>query len=542
MGQRTSAHPYARLAPVRPIRVLTGKQMRAVERRAIDDIGLPSLVLMENAGRQVVAALESLVEDLSSRRVVALCGTGNNGGDGFVVARTLQQHGVDVSVVLIGVAADVRGDARVNLDIIGRLAVPIVEVADAHSWELHAPQVTSADVVIDALMGTGLSRALSGVHDTVVADLNSCPATVVSIDVPSGMSADTNELIGPAVHADITVTLTAPKVPLVLPPAEHVAGDVVVADIGIPFAVIDEADGPRLYLLTRDYVRTLVPARGPEAHKGDFGRVVVAGGSRGMTGAAVLAARGALRSGAGRVTVATPASVQSIVAGLGVEFMTYGLLDADGVCRREAADEVLALAADVLAVGPGLGTGAHVRAFVLDLIARCDVPLVLDADALNACAGDATVLAGREDRPLIITPHPGEMARLLGCSTDDVQANRLGLAVDFATTHQVCVVLKGYRTVIALPDGQAFVNPTGTPGMATGGSGDVLTGMIASWVGQLMDPGPACQLAVYLHGAAGELAEADEGDVAMLAGDIVMHLGEALLELTARGGTAPTDE
>ena len=542
MGQRRPAPPCARLAPVRPVRVLTAKQMRAVDRRTIDDIGLPSLVLMENAGRQVVAALESLIDELSSRRVVALCGTGNNGGDGFVVARTLHQHGVDVSVVLIGVAADVRGDARVNLDIIGRLGVPIVEVADAHTWELHATQVTSADLVIDAMMGTGLTRALTGVHETVIADLNSSPATVVSIDVPSGMSADTNELIGPAVRADITVSLGAPKIPLVLPPAEHAAGDVVVADVGIPFSVIDEADGPRLYLLTREYVRTLVPARGPEAHKGDFGRVVVAGGSRGMTGAAVLAARGALRSGAGRVTVATPASVQSIVAGLGVEFMTHGLLEADGVCRREAADEVLALGAEVLAVGPGLGTGPHVRAFVRHLLERCDVPLVLDADALNACAGDAAMVTGRADRPLIVTPHPGEMARLLGCSTGDVQANRLGLAVEFATTHHVYVVLKGYRTIIAQPDGQAFVNPTGTPGMATGGSGDVLTGMVASWVGQRLDPGPACQLAVYLHGAAGELAEADEGDVSMIAGDIVTHIGEALLELTARGGTALTDE
>ncbi len=524
------------------MRVLTAKQMRGVDRRTIDDIGLPSLVLMENAGRQVVAALESLIDELSIRRVVALCGTGSNGGDGFVVARTLQQRGIDVSVVLIGAAADVRGDARVNLDIIGRLGVPIVEVTDAHGWELHAPQVTSADIVIDAIMGTGLSRALTGVHDTIVADLNSSPATVVAIDVPSGMSADTNELIGPAVRADITVTLGAPKIPLVLPPAEHAAGDVVVADIGIPFSVIDEADGPRLYLLTRDYVRTLVPARGLEAHKGDFGRVVVVGGSRGMTGAAVLAARGALRSGAGRVTVATPASVQAIVAGHGVEFMTHGLLEADGVCRREAAEEVLALGADVLAVGPGLGTGPLVAAFVRELIERCRVPLVLDADALNACAGEAAMLAGHDDRPLIITPHPGEMARLLGCSKDDVQANRLGLAVEFATAHHVYVVLKGYRTIIALPDGRAFVNPTGTPGMATGGSGDVLTGIVASWLGQRMEPDLACQLAVFLHGAAGELAAADQGDVSMIAGDIVTHLGEALQELTAAEPVAATTE
>ncbi len=524
------------------MRVLNSKQMRAVDRQTIDDIGIASLVLMENAGRQVVAALESLIDDLPSRRVVALCGTGNNGGDGFVVARTLQQRGIDVAVVVVGTSDDIRGDARINLDIIGRLGVPIVEVADAHSWELHASTVTSADIVIDALMGTGLSRALTGLHDTVVADLNASPATVVSIDLPSGVSADTNDLIGPAVRADITVTLGAPKIPLVLPPAEHGAGDVVVADIGIPHPVIDEIDGPRLYLLTRDFVRTLVEPRGPDAHKGDFGHVVVVGGSRGMTGAAVLAARGALRSGAGRVTVATPASVQPIVAGLGVEFMTRALADDDGVCAADAAEAVLALDLDVLAVGPGLGAGPSVTAFVRAILERGAAPLILDADALNACAGDTTALAGRDDRPIIITPHPGEMARLLGCSSDDVQANRLGLAVEFATTHHVHVVLKGYRTIVALPDGQAFVNPTGTPGMATGGSGDVLTGMLAAWLAQLMDPGSACQLAVYLHGAAGELADADEGEVAMTAGDIVLHLGEALQELAAREHVAAKAE
>ena len=524
------------------MRVLNAKQMRAVDRQTIDDIGVASLVLMENAGRQVVAALESLIEDLPSRRVVALCGTGNNGGDGFVVARTLQQRGIDVAVVVVGATADVHGDARVNLDIIGRLGVPIVEVADAQSWELHAPTVTSADIVVDALMGTGLSRALTGLHDTVVADLNGSPATVVSIDLPSGLSADTNDLIGPAVQADITVTLGAPKIPLVLPPAEHAAGDVVVADIGIPYPVIDEVAGARLYLLTRDYVRTLVEPRMPDAHKGDFGQVLVVGGSRGMTGAAVLAARGALRSGAGRVTVATPASVQPIVAALGVEFMTHGLAEADGVCAADAAEAVLALTADVVAVGPGLGTGPSVTAFVRALIERGDAPLILDADALNACAGDAAVLVGRDDRPIVITPHPGEMARLLGCSSDDVQANRLGLAVEFATTHHVYVVLKGYRTVVALPDGQAFVNPTGSPGMATGGSGDVLTGMLAAWLAQLMDPASACQLAVYLHGAAGELADADEGEVSMTAADIVGHLGEALQELSARERVAAKAE
>lgn len=527
---------------VRPLRVLTARQMREADRRTIDEIGLPSIVLMENAGRQVVAALESLVDDLPARRLAVVCGTGNNGGDGFVVARALYQRGHEPAVLLIGSAADVRGDARVNLDVLGNLGVPVVEVADASSWELHGSLATSADVVIDALMGTGLSRALSGLHETIVADLNASEAAVVAVDLPSGLSADTPDLIGPAIHASLTVTLGAPKVPLVLPPAEHLAGDVVVADIGIPGEVVDEAEGPRLCLLTREYVRGLVAPRSPDAHKGDFGRVLIVAGSRGMSGAAALAARAALRAGAGLVTVATPASVQPIVAAMGAEFMTLALPERDGAVSAEAAAVVLAADADVLAIGPGLGRGAEVAAFVRTLLAECDLPIVVDADALNACAGEPALLIGRDDRPVVITPHPGEMARLIGADTDVVQANRLGVAREFAVRHHATVVLKGYRSLVATPAGDVFVNPTGTPGMATAGSGDVLTGMLASELAQLLDPERATQLAVYLHGLAGELADADEGDVAMVAGDIVRHIGDAVQELTARERATPKAE
>ncbi len=524
------------------MRVLNARQMRAVDRQTIDDIGIPSIVLMENAGRQVVAAMESLIDDLSSRRIAVLCGTGSNGGDGFVVARTLQQRGVEVGVYVVGALPDVSGDARLNLDVIGRLGLSIVELADAQAWELHGSQVTAAEVIVDAIVGTGLSRALTGLHETIVADVNASAATVVAIDLPSGLSADTSELPGPVLEADLTVTLAAPKVPLVLPPGEHVAGDVVIADIGIPLAAVDAVDGPQLHLLTRDSVRALVHPRAPDAHKGDCGRVLIVAGSRGKTGAAALAARGALRSGAGLVTVATPASCQPVVASHGVEFMTAPLYDADGACDLAAAEQVLALEADVVAIGPGLGSGPGVAAFAREVIARCEQPLVVDADALNACVGDAGVLRGREGRPVIITPHPGEMARLLGCSVADVQANRVGLATELATTHQLYVVLKGYRTVIATPEGVVYVNPTGTPGMATGGTGDVLTGMIAAWLAQLLDPETACQVAVYVHGAAGELSDADEGEVSMTAGDLVAHVGEALLELTARGRVAAPAE
>lgn len=526
----------------RPLRVLNARQMRAADRRTIDGVGLPSIVLMENAGRQVVAALETLIDDLPSRAVAILCGTGNNGGDGFVVARALQQRGLDPAVFLVGSTADVRGDARINLDILGQLGTPIVEVADASAWELHGSEVTGADLIVDAIVGTGLSRALSGLHETIVADVNASGTTVVAIDLPSGLSADTAEPLGPSLVATVTVTLGAPKVSLVLPPAEHTAGDVVIADIGIPAFVLDEVDGPRLFLLTREYVRTLVPPRSPDSHKGDFGRVVIVAGSLGMTGAAALSARAALRTGAGLVTVATPDGVHAIVAGLGAEFMTVPVADDGGCVAAAAVARVLDLQADVVAVGPGLGAGPGVGAFVRGLLERCEVPLILDADALNACAGDPAVLVGREDRPVLITPHPGEMARLIGCAAEDVQANRVGLATEFAARHHVTVVLKGYRTVIATPEGDVFVNPTGSPGMATAGSGDVLTGMLAASLAQLLDPTAACQFAAYLHGAAGELADADEGEMSMVAGDIVSHVGEAVQELTARERVATPGE
>ena len=509
--------------------------MREADRRTIEDIGIPSLVLMENAGRQVVAAMDSAFQDLSDRRVAVICGKGNNGGDGFVVARTLHQRSVDVSVFVVGRVAEIRRDARMNLEILGRLGVTVVEIADEGQWELHFSEIADHDLIVDAMFGTGLRSALSGIYETIIADVNASAIPVVSIDIPSGMSADTSDLFGDCIDATMTVTLGAPKLPLVLPPAEAKAGEVVVADIGIPAGVIEALEGPRVELLTREQIRSLIVARAADVHKGDFGRVLIVGGSPGKSGAAILAAMGALKSGAGLVTVAAPRCVIGLVAAHAPEYMTEPLDDvAGGMVDASAADRVLALSADVIAVGPGLGRGASVTAFVRELLDTGETPLVMDADALNAFVDTPAALVGREGRDVIITPHPGEMARLVGATVDDVQANRLGIARDFAVSHKLYVVLKGYRTLIATPDGKVFVNPTGSPGMATGGTGDVLAGMLAAWVAQLLDAEAACRLSVYLHGAAGELADADQGEVSMTASDLVEHISDAVLELTAR--------
>ena len=404
------------------MRVLNTEQMREADRRTIEEIGIPSVVLMENAGRQAVAAMEAAYEDLTSSRVGVICGRGNNGGDGFVVARTLVQRGVDAIVFLLGSVAEVRGDARTNLEVLGQIGLTVVEITDAQEWELHSTELSECDLIVDAILGTGFRGRLSGLLETVVADINSLGLPVIAIDLPTGLSADSAVVESKAIEASMTVTLGAPKIPLVFPPADTLAGDLVIADIGIPYPVFDELEGPYLELLTRERMRELVPARAPDSHKGDFGRVLVVAGSMGRTGAAHLAALGALKSGAGLVTVATPRSCVPIVAAMAPEYMTEALDETPtGGIDFAAVDRVLELKADVIAIGPGLGQAPGTLAFVHAIVERAGVPLVLDADALNALADEPERLTGRDGVDMIITPHPGEMARLLNTSIEDIQ-------------------------------------------------------------------------------------------------------------------------
>ena len=517
--------------------------MRDADRRAIEEIGIPSVVLMENAGRQAVAAMEAAFEDLVDSQVGVICGHGNNGGDGFVIARTLIQRGVDVGVFLLGSVAEVSGDARTNLEILGRIGLTVVEITSAQEWELHFSELSECDLIVDAILGTGFRGQLTGLLETVVADVNALGVPVVAIDLPTGLSADTHTVEGTAIEASMTVTLGAPKLPLVFPPADSHGGDLVIADIGIPTPVFDELEGDHLELLTREQMRELVPSRAADSHKGDFGRILIIAGSLGRTGAAHLAATGALRSGAGLVTIATPRSCVPIIAAMAPEYMTEPLDETpSGTVDYAAVDRVLDLQADVIAVGPGLGQAPGTAAFVHALLERAGVPLVLDADALNAFVGEPERLMGRDGVDVIITPHPGELARLMNTSIEDIQSDRLKHARAFAARHKVHVILKGHRTLIAGPDGRTFVNLTGNAGMATGGTGDLLTGMVAAWFAQLLDAEAASKLAVYLHGTAGDLAEADEGEVALIASDLAARLGDAVLELTARRKSANSDE
>src|SRR3954469_7689108 len=331
------------------MRVLNTQQMREADRRTIDEVGIPSIVLMENAGRQAVAAMEAAFEDLADSQVGVICGHGNNGGDGFVVARTLIQRGVDVGVFLLGSVAEITGDARTNLEVLGRIGLTVVEITSAQEWELHFSELSECDLIVDAILGTGFRGQLSGLLETVVADVNALGVPVVAIDLPTGVSADTHVVEGTAIEASMTVTLGAPKIPLVFPPADSHAGDLVIADIGIPYPVFDEVEGSHLELLTREAMREIVPSRTADSHKGDFGRVLVIAGSVGRTGAAHLAAIGALRSGAGLVTIATPKWCVPVLAAMAPEYMTLGLEETEaGTIDFSAADHILDFKADVI--------------------------------------------------------------------------------------------------------------------------------------------------------------------------------------------------
>jgi ADP-dependent NAD(P)H-hydrate dehydratase / NAD(P)H-hydrate epimerase len=513
------------------MRILDSNQMREADRRTIEDRGIPASALMENAGAASADAIDSIYGSPVDRRVFVLAGRGNNGGDGFVIARVLAERGALVTVLIVGGRSGIRAEALEKLDALDELGLEAQEVLTDDDWRAVRKDVVDADLVVDAIVGTGFRPPLRGVAATIADDLARSAVPVVAIDLPSGLSADTADVPGPAVKATVTVALAALKLPLVQTPAAAFAGRIVVVDIGIPRDVIEGIGGTRMMAMTREDARRLIPKRKVDSHKGEYGHVLVVAGSRGKTGAAVLTARAALRSGAGLVTIAAPASLAPLMIARDPEIMTLELPEsADGTVRESAADVVSRFDADVIVAGPGLGQGLDVQAFVRELL-RVDKPLVLDADALNALAVMPGYLS-RRGGETILTPHPGEMARLSSSTTAEIQARRIDVARDFGVANRAHVVLKGHRTVVASPDGRVSLNFTGNPGMATAGAGDVLAGVIAAWRAQLGDPERAARLGVYVHGMAGDLAAKEVGQEALIASDIIGHLGPAVVALS----------
>ena len=519
-------------------KILTSAEIREIDRISIERFGIAGSILMENAGMRVVEAIDARVEGLEARSVAILCGKGNNGGDGFVVARQLMQRGCFPAVFLFASPSEVTGDAKTNLDILAAIGYPPVQIQSEEEWNQERLEIIDADIVVDALLGTGLSKPVEGLLRNVVESMrDDFPAAmIVSIDLPSGCAADSADLAGPAVDADLTVTLSAPKFCLVFAPAHEMAGEVVIADIGNPRELFDDPS-LNVNLLLPDSFPDAAYTRDPDTNKGDYGKVLVIGGSRGKAGAAAMAGQAALQSGSGLVTVAGPEGVLSTIAGHMAEVMTEPLPETDaGTLSLTVLDdgrlETVVAGKSIVALGPGISRHPETAELVRSLLTRLSVPVVLDADGLNAFEGHDAELRGTEGG-VIVTPHPGEMARLNGKDVAYIGRNRLEVARDFAREHDVYVVLKGFRSVIACPDGTAFVNPTGNAGMATAGSGDILTGMIAGILGQPHLGGleERLCLAVYLHGLAGDIAASELGEESLVATDIIGFLPEAWREL-----------
>jgi len=508
-------------------RILGAEAMREVDRRAIEEIGLPSLVLMENAALGLV---EAVTDQPEVETVAIFCGPGNNGGDGLALARQLDARGYELAVFLVTGGKELEGDAAIQQRICEQQGIELFSVAPDDDLVPVLAVAREADLIVDALFGTGLGRPLEGTFAELVMALNDLPPQRLAVDLPSGLNGTRTEVFGPCFDADLTVTFAALKRATVMPPAADRVGEVRVTNLGIPPQLLEEVEEEegRLFLLSGRELAAELPERPPAAHKGDFGHGVILAGSPGKAGAAVLAARGAVRGGAGLVTAAVPAPLLATVDGASLESMSLPLPATDeGALAEAAVDELLAFLDDksALALGPGLGQGDATVAAIRRLAREAPVPLVLDADGVNAFAGRAGELRERS-APTVITPHPGEMGRLLGLAGSEIQADRPVAARRAARETGALVVLKGYQTLVATPAGDVHLGPTGNPGMATGGSGDVLTGLLLALVGRL-EPLPAACLGVYLHGLAGDLAVEIYGPESLAAGDLLETLPDA---------------
>ncbi|HET7705046.1 MAG TPA: NAD(P)H-hydrate dehydratase [Thermoanaerobaculia bacterium] len=506
------------------MKILTADQMRSIDRRARDSFGIPSIVLMENAAIAVVDAIFEHYPDCE--RAAIFCGTGQNGGDGFAVARHLENRGVVPSVFLIGERSACAGDALTNLTICERLGIPMREVRDVGQVDEALAHAADADVIVDALLGTGLNRPPAGVQADLIRGIAELRIPVVAVDVPSGMSASSPQPYDPSLHAEVTVTFAAPKICHVFDPAASLCGEIIVADISIPEAAMEE-EGVLLALTTPRDVQPFLAARYAATHKGTYGHVAIVAGSEGKSGAAVLCARGCIRTGAGLVSVVTSPDAAPLINSGSIESMTYPI-----ALQPSSLDAILEFVdgKDAVVIGPGLRDDDPTYSLVRELTARIEAPLVVDASALNAFAG-GSLPSAQEDRVRILTPHPGELARLIGSDPLAVNADRVGVSRELARQTRSIVVLKGHQTVIADPEGRVNVNPTGNPGMASGGMGDVLGGMIGALLARGVDPFSAACTAVYLHGFAGDLLKEEMGDTGLTAGDLAERIPGAITRI-----------
>lgn len=525
------------------LKVATAAEMQGIDRVTIEDYGIAGTILMERAGLAVVSRINELFfRDTEQRQpaadkpgVIVLCGGGNNGGDGFVAARILQNEGKNVEVFLTARPESLRGDARINYDAAKKFGVRISPMDEF----LAGPQPREC-IIVDALLGTGLSKEVRAPLSDVICAVNRSARPVVSVDIPSGISSDTGQVMGCAVRARYTVTFGLPKRGHLLYPGAAYSGRLFIEEIGFP-ATLLKSEKISVNLPERDDMTSMLPERPAYSHKGTYGHVLVVAGSRGKTGAALMTARACLRTGAGLVTLGVPESLAGTFQSVVTEEMILPLPDrGNGTLSSESAGAILEFLhgkANVLAAGPGLSVDGEITRLLGRLIAESGSPMVIDADGLNAIAGNTAVLKDRRC-PVVLTPHPGEMARLLhrpDSGEDRIRAmtekDRINTAVSFAEKSGAYLVLKGVPTVTATPEGDAFINPTGNPGMASAGSGDVLTGMIAAFLAQGLEPRDASVLGVYMHGLAGDIAAGEKGPHSLIASDIISSIPAACLSL-----------
>jgi len=534
MTQKIS-HRAHDLAPSPMTELITGSQMASIDRRAIDS-GVSSIELMEAAGQGVTQVVENLLGGLQNRHIVILCGKGNNGGDGFVIARQAAQSGAKVQVFTATSASEITGDAKTNLD---RLPPDIVQSVDRIATVQNA--LTNADIAVDALLGTGIQGPPRGIYADLIDALTRVKCPIVAVDIPSGLNADTGKIEELCATATCTVTFALPRIGHFFYPGRAKCGKLHLIDIGIPPSAI-EPERISTYLIDNRRCARLLPHREPDAHKGDCGRVYILAGSVGLTGAAALAANAALKGGAGLVTLGVPKSLNDILETKVTEAMTHPLPEVKKIrclsLRARGDIQRACRTADSIAIGPGLGTHRETAELVRRLVRDCVCPAVIDADALNALACDLDAIRACET-PLVLTPHIGEFARLTECSIAEIQRDPIALVLKFASHVEATTVLKGAPTIVATPEGKTHINPTGNPGMATGGTGDVLTGLIAALIGQGLNPSDAACTAVYLHGLAADIAAKKTGHISLIASDIIENFAAAIHHI--RNSTACFD-
>jgi hydroxyethylthiazole kinase-like uncharacterized protein yjeF len=530
------------------MKVVTAEEMREIDRETIEERGIPGVVLMERAGLAVVSKIKEI---FGRKKVIVISGSGNNGGDGLVVARNLHNEGWDVRVFLSSKPENLKGDASLQYKAAVKFGLdiqPIKELLDNYStiFGRHS-------IIIDAILGTGLSKNVTGTLSEVISLLNKSNLPVISVDIPSGISSDSGHVMGEAVKADYTVTFGLPKRGHLLYPGAEYSGRLFIEDIGFPEELL-RSEKLNIELLMKDDVSVLIPERRKYSHKGDYGHVLIVAGSKGKTGAALMASKACLRTGAGLVTIGVPESLSDVFQSRVTEEMTLILPDrGDGTLSAKALDKILDFlnkTADVLAIGPGIGVSIETKKLMKTLIKNSSIPIIIDADGINSIKGERGIFS-KTEAPVILTPHPGEMARLLSQKSevrsqkpevaagislrDEIERDRLNTAMSFSKETGTYLVLKGVPTVVATPDGRSFINSAGNPGMATGGVGDVLTGMISGFLSQTMNPLHACILGVYMHGLAGDIAASEKGQHPLIATDIIDKIPFAFYSLKCDG-------